>query len=138
MLGKIRGGRNLSAKEKIINSQLMNKGKKKMTRTELGSIQSIKFGWGGYQDAMLGLSVTLGGKSWGAGDFRGAWGIERSDHCKWSESDRLTQLGETCMYLKELLKSANKQTVDELQGIPIEATFDGNKLVSWRVLEEVL
>lgn len=107
-------------------------------RTELGSIRSIKFGWGGYQDTMFGLSVTLGGKSWGVGDFKGAWGVEHSEHCKWTEADRLTQLGEACMYLKRLLQEADKQSVDQLHGVPIEATFDGNKLVSWRILEEVL
>jgi hypothetical protein len=109
-----------------------------MTRTELGRIQKITFGWGGYQDAMLGLSITLGGKSWGVGDFKGAWGIDRSERAQWTEEDRLRQLGEACMYLRDLLKKANKQTLDQLQGAPIEATFDGNKLVSWRVLDEVL
>lgn len=108
------------------------------TRTELGRIQKIAFGWGGYQDAMIGVSITLGGKSWGCGDFKGAWGIERSERCQWTEEDRLRQLGEACMWLKELLTKAKVQTIDQLQDVPIEATFDGNKLVSWRVLEEVL
>lgn len=109
-----------------------------LTRTELGQIQKVAFGWGGYQDAMIGLSLTLGGKSWGVGDFKGAWGIDRSDYCKWTEEGRLRQLGEACMFLRDLLQKAKKQTVDELVGIPIEATFDGNILKSWRVLEEVL
>lgn len=107
-------------------------------RTELGSIQKITFGWGGYQDACIGLSITLGGKAWGCGDFKGAWGTDRSEFTKWSEDDRLRQLGEACMFLRDLLVKAKKQTVDQLHGTPIEATFDGNKLVSWRVLEEVI
>lgn len=107
-------------------------------RTELGRIKKITFGYGGYQDAMLGLSVTLGGKAWGVGDFKGAWGIDRSEHAKWSEEDRFRQLGETCMFLRDLLRKAGKQTVDQLEGVPVECTFDGTKLVSWRILEEVI
>lgn len=37
------------------------------TRKELGKIQSVKFGIGGYQDAMIGLTIGIGGNSW-AGD----------------------------------------------------------------------
>lgn len=107
-------------------------------RTELGRIQKASFGYGGYQDAMIGLSLTLGGKAWGVGDFKGAWGIERSERCQWTEEDRLRQLGEACMFLKDVLQKAGKQSVDELIGVPIEASFDGNILKSWRVLDEVL
>jgi hypothetical protein len=108
------------------------------TRTELGRIQKITFGWGGYQDACLGFSVSLGGKAWGVMDFKGAWGIERSDTCKWTEEDRLRQLGEACMWFRDLLKVSGKQDIHELKNIPVEVTFDGNKMVSWRVLDEVL
>jgi hypothetical protein len=108
------------------------------TRTELGRIQQISFGWGGYQDAMIGVSITLGGQAWGVGDFKGAWGVEHTEHCKWAEDDRLRQLGEACIWLRDLLTKAKKQTLGDLEGIPIEATFDGNLLKSWRVLDEVL
>lgn len=107
-------------------------------RTELGRIQKIRFGWGGYQDAMIGIGMTLGGQSWGVQDFKGAWGINHSERCQWTEADRLRELGEACMWLRDILTKAKKQTLDDLVGIPIEATFDGNLLKSWRVLEEVL
>lgn len=107
-------------------------------RTELGRIQHAKFGFGGYQDAMMGLSITIGGKSWSCSDFKGAWGIERSDYAKWSEDDRLRSLGEACMFLKGLLEKSHMQDVSQLVGLPIEATFDGTLLKSWRLLEEVL
>ena len=32
---------------------------------KLGKIQSVRFGHGGYQDACIGISVTLGDGSWG-------------------------------------------------------------------------
>ena len=109
-----------------------------MPRKELGKIQAATFGWGGYQDAQFGFSVTLAGEAWGVGSFRGAWGIARSDHAQWTEEDRLRELGETALYVRDLLKAAKKQHVAQLVGVPIEATFDGNLLKDWRVLTEVL
>jgi hypothetical protein len=109
-----------------------------MTRTELGKIKSAQFGWGGYNEAMVGATFVLGGESWGVGDHWGAWGVERTEHCRWTEDDRLRQLGEVCVRLAALLKSARKDDVSRLPGTPVEATFDGNMLKSWRVLEEVL
>lgn len=107
-------------------------------RKEIGRIQRISFGYGGYQDAMIGLSVTLAGKAWGVSDFRGAWGITRSEHAKWTEDDRLRELGQACLFLRDLLDRTRKKSVEELVGTPIEATFDGTALKSWRVLDEVL
>lgn len=107
-------------------------------RKELGKIQKCHFGQGGYQDACIGVTFTLGGDSWGVGDFWGAWAIERSDRAKWTEADRITQLGEMVMRLNSLLANAKVSTVDALQGIPVEVTFDGMALESWRVLKEVL
>lgn len=107
-------------------------------RIELGRITHAKFGFGGYQDAMVGLSITIGGKSWTCGDFKGDWGMDRTEHCKWSEEDRLAGLGRACMFLRDLLAAAHKQDVSGLVGLPIEATFDGNTLQSWRLLTEVL
>lgn len=109
-----------------------------MERKELGQIQKASFGWGGYQDVMIGLTFTLGDKSWGVTDHRGMWGTERSERAEWTEESRLRQLGEVCMWLRDILKAAKKPDVEALPGTPIEATFDGNKLVSWRVLTEVL
>ena len=45
----------------------------RMTTKELGKIKSISLGFGGYDDCMLGLSVTLemGGSC--VGDFKGWW-----------------------------------------------------------------
>lgn len=107
-------------------------------KTELGQIQKATFGWGGYQDTMIGLSVQLGGKSWGVADFKGMWGTEHTKNCKWTQQDQLRQLGEACMFLRDVLIKAKKQTVDQLVGVPVEVTFDNNTLKSWRVLEEVI
>ena len=43
----------------------------------LGKIESVSFGLGGYQGAMLGLHVTLGDGSWGVGVTKANWDAEQ-------------------------------------------------------------
>jgi len=109
-----------------------------MNRIELGKIKSAEFGIGGYQDCQLGVGFVLGGESWGVQDFWGAWATKPTEHTKWTETDRCMALGHVCMRLLDVLRAAKVESVSNLQGIPIEATFDGNILKSWRVLTEVL
>lgn len=111
-----------------------------MTRTEIGKIRKVKFGFGGYQDAQFGVSFDIGSDKlgWGVGDFRGYWATEHDKRCKWSEQDRLASLGETCMWLSKILNDAKVSDISKLIGIPVEVTFDGNTLKSWRVLTEVI
>lgn len=114
--------------------------------TALGKIESASFGHGGYQDAMLGLHVTICGDGWGVGATKSAWDakmIECSEHAKWTEEDRSKQYAEIMRYVSELLAAAKVDSVDKLKGIPVETTFEGEhlagaKLESWRVLTEVL
>lgn len=108
-----------------------------MIRKELGKIRNISFGYGGYQDAMLGVSVTLVADGWGVGDYRGTW-AERSEYAKWTVEDQMRIFAETCIWIRDLLKAAKVQTIDQLKGIPVEVTFEGNVLQSWRILTEVL
>lgn len=108
---------------------------------KLGKIESVRFGLGGYQDVMLGLSVTLSGEGWGVGDFKGTWDAESikvSSSTQWTEKERSKQYDDTMRYLSKLLKEAKVTSVDKLKGIPVECIFDGNLLKEWRVLTEVL
>jgi hypothetical protein len=41
-------------------------------------------------------------------------------------------------YVSKLLKEAKVDSVDKLKGKPVEVTFEGNTLKSWRILTEVL
>lgn len=111
-------------------------------RKELGRIQNIRVGHGGYQDAMFGVTFTLGGKGWGVGDFWGAWSpsiIAHDKHSKWTEQERSDQLADVCRRLSALLKDAGVDDVMKLQGQPVEITFkDYSTLDSWRLLTEVL
>lgn len=108
---------------------------------KLGKIESVKFGLGGYQDAMIGLHVTLGNSGWGVNDSCCAWDVELikwTEHCQWTEEDRDKQYVDILRYLSKLLKAAKVDSVDRLKGVPIEATFEGNILKEWRILTEVL
>lgn len=107
----------------------------------IGKIENVKFGLGGYQDAMIGLSVTLIGDSWGVNDFKGYWDSESvkcTENTKWTESERSNYYSETIKHLSKLLKDSKVDSVEKLKGKPIEVTFDGNMLKSWRILTEVL
>ena len=112
-----------------------------MVTTNLGKIAHVSFGLGGYQDCCIGLHITLEGKGWGTCTSKDAWDknlITWSKSCKWTERERLEQYSEILCYISDLLFKAKKTSVDQLKGIPIEATFDGTILKSWRILEEVL
>ena len=107
----------------------------------LGKIESVSFGLGGYQGAMIGIHFTLSDGSWGVGDSRAQWDSEMiscSEHAKWTESDRDVWYAEIMRYVSKLLKDAKVDSVDKLKGKPVEVTFDGNTLKEWRILTEVL
>jgi hypothetical protein len=105
---------------------------------QLGKIKSIRFGYGGYQDAMIGFTFELGGDSWGTIDFWGQWAY-RSKDAKWTEEERALKMGEYCIKVKELLVKAKKQDLQDLKGVPVRVFFGGDlRLSSWQLLEEVL
>ena len=105
---------------------------------KLGRIRCARFGMGGYQDAMFGLTLDFDLKGCGVGTFYGYWATERSEYCKWTEDERLLALGKVCMKLAELLQQCGGNSVGDLVGKPVEVTLDGNRLASWRLLTEVL
>lgn len=117
------------------------------TSKKIGKILSISFGFGGYQDAMLGLSVDLGSDNgsngssgWGTNDFRGGWGphIIPNEHFKWTEADRSELYASTVRFVGELLTQAKKDKLSDLAGVPVEVEFSGNTLKSWRILTEAI
>ncbi len=108
------------------------------TREQLGRISRAEFGWGGYQDAMIGLSLSFEHKGSGCGHFDGFWGIERSSFAEWTEGDRTFALGEMVMRLAEILSKAKCQSVSDLIGKPVMVTYEGIKMKDWRILDEVL
>lgn len=111
-------------------------------RKELGKIQRFDVGISGYQDAMLGVFITLGGKDWGVGTDMSTWSpsyVRVGEHTIWTESDRSKIFDEVMRFIDATLSAAKVMKTQDLIGIPIEATFEGfNELKSWRVLTEVL
>jgi hypothetical protein len=110
-------------------------------KTKLGKIQAVRFGRGGYQDAQIGIHFTFGAKGWGCGDSRSFWDptmIKCNSHCKWTETNRDDEYALIVRYVSDLLAQAKVSSVDELKGKPVEITFDGNILKSWRLLTEVI
>lgn len=109
---------------------------------ELGRIIRFDVGHGGRDDVMFGISVQLGGESWGTQDFKGTWSRALmgppSEHAKWSETDRMNEIVKTFSWLDQLLKDAKVKSATQLVGKPIEATFKDHMLQSWRILTEVL
>jgi hypothetical protein len=106
-------------------------------RKELGCIRNATFGYGGYQDAMFGFGVTLAGEAWGVSDFTGSW-PKRPARASYTAEEHQASLLEGVTRLHETLRAAKRQHVAELVGTPIEATFEGGTLKSWRVLTEVI
>ncbi len=109
--------------------------------TRLGKLKSVRFGHGGYNNAELGLSVTISGDGWGVSDHKTAWDanlIKHNERCKWTEQDRDKGYCDVMRHLSDLLAAAKVSSVDQLNGIPVEATFDGNTLKGWRILTEVI
>ena len=111
-----------------------------MDGEQLAHIASVRLGRGGYQDAMFGVSFTFRSGGMGVGDFWGFWDWDTScpKRAKWSEEDRSSYAVDWLKRLADVMRSARKQEVHELVGVPVALTFEGNRLASWRVLTEVI
>jgi hypothetical protein len=108
---------------------------------KLGKLENVEFGLGGYQDACIGLSVTISGDGWGVSSNKSAWDstqIVCSDSHEWTEEDRSKQYDEIMRFVSGLLSEAKVKSVSQLNGTPVEAEFSGMELVGWRVLTEVI
>lgn len=105
---------------------------------KLGKIRTIQIGSGGYQSAMFEVSFDLGGEGWGDGDFWGFWSEPPSKNSKWTRSDQLSAIGESFLKLQKIMNEAKVNDAFKLKGAPVEISFESNRLVGWRILEEVI
>jgi hypothetical protein len=111
---------------------------------ELGKISKVSFGKGGYQESQFGLFLQFSFKGSGVNtSVDSGWDaatMECSENARWGESDRSKGHDDLCRKVSHLLKDANVDSVDKLEGKPIECTFDSpcGKLTDWRILTEVL
>ena len=73
----------------------------------LGKIDSVYFGIGGYNDAMIGLHLAFSMQGLGVGTTISAWDaetIEWSECCKWTEESRSSQYADIMRQLSKFLK----------------------------------
>lgn len=113
-----------------------------LIETKLGKIISVSFGYGGYENACLGLTIVLGSeKAWVTQEFSGTWDSELykpTEYTEWTEEDRDRTYSQTMRYLSKLLRDANVSSVEQLKNVPVEVKFKENKLYQWRILREVI
>lgn len=110
-------------------------------RRELMKITTATFGNGGYQDAQFGLYLDFQSKGSGVSTMIcGGWrhSIKVDSHTKWTDTDRAEGMAKMCETISEILDAAKVQTVDKLNGTPVEIITESNKIKSFRILEEVL
>lgn len=103
----------------------------------LGKIEKIIIGRGGYQDSMFGITFNLSSQQGSCVDF---WGwFTTAVSTKWSEEDRIKKIGEPFWKLYGIMQDAKVNDAVDLVGKPIELTYkDDGSLSSWRILKEVL
>lgn len=107
----------------------------------LGKIESVRLGHGGYQDAQLGLHIRLQGPGWSTTSSDAFWDdvmVEVSTSAKWGENDRRNAYADIMRRISRLLADAKVGDINQLVGKPVEATFTGMSLQTWRLLTEVL
>lgn len=110
-----------------------------MTEKVLGKITSARYGFGGYQDVQFGLSLAFDAPGWGSvGEFKGFWADDPSHGSEWTKADQLAYFGQTAKEVRDIMRAAKVDDVAKLVGKPVELTVAGNRLDSWRILEEIL
>lgn len=110
---------------------------------KLGKIASVKFGRGGYQDAMFGLTLgfEFGDESTAMLDrchYLPKDEAEAVEAGKFNEVSATIAFAERMLEVATIMESAKVDDIGRLNGIPVEVEFEGNTLKNWRVLTEVL
>ena len=109
-----------------------------MKEKSIGKITHCYFGFGGYQDVMIGFSFNFDTESGGVGDFWGTWNCEPDKHTKWTKDSQIRYLGESVLRASKVMADAKVSRFKDLVGKPVEVSWDGNALKEWRILTEVI
>ena len=108
------------------------------TRKSIGKISSVSFGFGGYQDVQFGVSLCVDTESGCACTGKWMWTNKPDKHTKWTVADQDKEYAKIMRYAIKLMTDAKVVNIQDLKGIPIEATWKGNWLEEIRVLTEVI
>jgi len=105
-----------------------------MTGIQLGKIRKVTFG---NYEYLFGLFLDLGGDGWGVS------AEYCYNHCympknQLGEQDKIDDELTMISKIQLLLSDAKVETIDQLIGKPVEVTFEGNLIRSFRILTEVL
>ena len=105
----------------------------------LGKLKSFDFI---KEDGRIGIRATVESNEGGALDTSlMAWSpssVEVTEHTKWTENDRDSQLASIFRKIDSLMEEAKVTKLTQMAGIPIEIEFENSMLKSWRILTEVL
>lgn len=119
-------------------------GASQIPKTEkfLGKIHKVKFGSGGYDDAMFGFSFDLqfDGNTHTT-KFIGTWSAGPTEGAKWTIADQHKIFLESFLEVKNIMSEAKVDDFYQLVGKPIEVTVEGGvcgRVSEWRILTEVL
>lgn len=102
---------------------------------EIGYIEKVTFGKGGYNDDMIGILLCFKGKNWIVNDDRLTWdwNIVKDEWIK----DRDIAYRDMVIFLSKLLSDAKVNTIEELVGIPVEIEFDRrNSIVDFNIIKK--
>ena len=131
-LGKINQGA-------VANSVTLKQEEDEMDKEKvLMKIDRVYIGFGGYQDAMIGIWFSFSGSGMGVSDIRNGTWSTWDKYCKWTKESQVKYLGELMLKIANWLSQAKVSSVDKLKGIPVEVELEGNALKDWRILTEVL
>lgn len=107
----------------------------------LGKITYARFGIGGYQECMIGLTLFFQGEFGGIGTDFMVWDpnmIKVSEHTKWTEESRGKQMEDIMRKVSDLLFKAKVDCVTKLIGVQVEVEIENQRFKSFRILTEVL
>jgi hypothetical protein len=107
--------------------------------TRLGRITSAEFGT--TVDNKIGITLHVAGEGWGifiADVTYNYAALKDKETPTWETESRRIECETIIDTISFILRDAKKTTLDQLVGVPIEATTTGSTLNTWRVLQEVL
>lgn len=110
--------------------------------TYLGKIVKAEFGHVGYERMQVGLTLEFkfDSCSFLEENIVGGWyiGNKWNENCKWNVEGNRYQHAEMVEKVSQTLLDAKVNCVSELVNKPIQVEMENLKLVSWRILTEVL
>lgn len=104
---------------------------------KIGKIESVKLGFGGYQNVMFGLTISFSDAegSFYVEEFIGTWSYDPPERAEWTKESQGKIFADVMFKIIEICKKANVDDFTKLQGCPVEICLNGDRLNSWRILE---